>query len=118
MNFLCRLSGLTLENRVRKSGVLKVLKFESLLLHIERSQLRWFGHQQDASCGANLGTSNWEAPPGQTHYMLDGLSIQSGLGTPQNHLGRAGGHGWEEGLMGYFVFATTTFIEIGSRSKI
>ncbi|KAF7642406.1 hypothetical protein LDENG_00258420 [Lucifuga dentata] len=44
MRFLCRVSGLTLRDRVRSSDIQEGLRVELLLLHIERSQLRWFGH--------------------------------------------------------------------------
>ncbi|KAF7644066.1 hypothetical protein LDENG_00228770, partial [Lucifuga dentata] len=44
MRFLRRVSGLTLRDRVRSSDIQEGLRVEPLLLHIERSQLRWFGH--------------------------------------------------------------------------
>ena len=42
MRVLRRIEGVTLFNKVRSSEVRKSL--EPLLLRIERSQLRWFGH--------------------------------------------------------------------------
>ena len=44
MRFLRRAAGLTLRDRTSSSSIRDSLKAESLLLHIERSQLRWLGH--------------------------------------------------------------------------
>ena len=44
MSFLCRLVGCYLRDRVRSSVTWEELGVEPLLLHIERSQLRWLGH--------------------------------------------------------------------------
>ena len=44
MRFLRRINGITLFNKVRSSETRKSLNIEPLLLRIERSQLRWFGH--------------------------------------------------------------------------
>ena len=44
MRFLRRIEGVTLFNKVRSSETRKSLNIEPLLLRIERSQLRWFGH--------------------------------------------------------------------------
>ena len=44
MRFLQRIEGVTLFNKVRSSEIRKSLNIEPLLLRIERSQLRWFGH--------------------------------------------------------------------------
>ena len=44
MRFLRRMEGVTLFNKVRSSEIRKSLNIEPLLLRIERSQLRWFGH--------------------------------------------------------------------------
>ena len=44
MRFLRRVAGLTLLDRVRSSAIRESLEIESLLLRIERSQLRWLGH--------------------------------------------------------------------------
>ena len=44
MRFLRRIEGVTLFNKVRSSEIRKSLQIEPLLLRIERSQLRWFGH--------------------------------------------------------------------------
>ena len=44
MKFLQRIEGVTLFNKVRSSEIRKSLNIMPLLLRIERSQLRWFGH--------------------------------------------------------------------------
>ena len=44
MRFLRRIEGVTLFNKMRSSEIRKSLNIEPLLLRIERSQLRWFGH--------------------------------------------------------------------------
>ena len=45
MGSLCRVSGLSLRDRVRSSVIREGLGVELLLLlHIERSQMRWLGH--------------------------------------------------------------------------
>ena len=44
MRFLQRIEGVTLFNKVRSFEIRESLNIEPLLLRIERSQLRWFGH--------------------------------------------------------------------------
>ena len=44
MRFLRRIEEVTLFNKVRSSEIRIPLNIESLLLRIDRSQLRWFGH--------------------------------------------------------------------------
>nr|XP_049618290.1 E3 SUMO-protein ligase PIAS2 isoform X1 [Syngnathus scovelli]XP_049618292.1 E3 SUMO-protein ligase PIAS2 isoform X1 [Syngnathus scovelli]XP_049618293.1 E3 SUMO-protein ligase PIAS2 isoform X1 [Syngnathus scovelli] len=44
MSFLRRMSGLSFRDRVRSSVIRERLGVESLLLHVERSQMRWLGH--------------------------------------------------------------------------
>ena len=44
MGFLRRISGVTLLDRVRSSEIRESLQVEPLLLRIERSQLRYYGH--------------------------------------------------------------------------
>ena len=44
MSFLRRVAGLSLRDRVRSSDIRERLRVEPLLLRVERSQLRWFGH--------------------------------------------------------------------------
>ena len=44
MRFLRRISGLTLLDKVKSADIRESLNIESLLLRLERSQLRWYGH--------------------------------------------------------------------------
>ena len=44
MGFLHRVAGVSLRDRVRSSAIREGLGVEPLLLCVERSQLRWFGH--------------------------------------------------------------------------
>ena len=44
MSFLRRVAGLSLRDKVRSSDIRRELGVEPLLLRVERSQLRWFGH--------------------------------------------------------------------------
>ena len=44
MRFLQKIEGVTLFNKVRTTEIRKSLNIEPLLLRIERSQLKWFGH--------------------------------------------------------------------------
>ena len=44
MGFLRRVAGVSLRDRVRSSAIWEGLGVELLLLCMERSQLRWFGH--------------------------------------------------------------------------
>ena len=44
MQFLRSMIGLSLLDRVRSSDIREFLEIEPLLLWVERSQLRWFGH--------------------------------------------------------------------------
>ncbi|TWW66924.1 hypothetical protein D4764_20G0009560 [Takifugu flavidus] len=44
MSFLCRVAGLSLRDRVRRSAIREELGVEPLLLRVERSQMRWLGH--------------------------------------------------------------------------
>ncbi|KAI3362565.1 hypothetical protein L3Q82_012271 [Scortum barcoo] len=78
-----------LRDRVRSLDIRERLRVEPpLLLHIERSQLRWFGHLcKDASrtppCGGVSGMSIREETLGQTQDTLEGLYLSTVLGTPQ-----------------------------------
>ncbi|PWA22447.1 hypothetical protein CCH79_00015423, partial [Gambusia affinis] len=65
-----KVSGLSLRYRVRSSVIREGLRVEPLLLHIERSHLRW------------LGMSHWEETPVKTQGMLEGLCFSTILGTP------------------------------------
>ena len=44
MGFLRKFSGLTWLDKVKSADILESLHIESLLLQLERSQLRWYGH--------------------------------------------------------------------------
>ena len=70
MGFLCEVTGLSLRDRVRSSVIRERLKEELLLLRIEKSQLRWFGHLVSMlhwmpPWKGVLGMSNWEETMGQ-----------------------------------------------------
>ena len=44
MGFLRRMSGLTLLDKVKSADIRESLNIEALLLRLERSRLRWYGH--------------------------------------------------------------------------
>jgi len=83
MSFRRRVSGLNLRDRVRISHIQEELGVDPLLLHIERSQLRWFGYLIR-----------------QTQNPLEGLYISSGLGMARDPPGEAGECCWGEGSLG------------------
>ena len=87
MSFLRRIEGVTLFNKVRSSEVRKSLNIEPLLPRIERSQLRWFGHewrmpQERLPKQALLAKANGRKPVGRpielqgpiTLRILDGIA--------------------------------------------
>jgi len=53
MSFLRRVAGLSLRDSVRSSDIRRELRVEPLLLRIERSQLRSFGHMIRMPPGAS-----------------------------------------------------------------
>jgi len=55
MDFLRRLSGLSLKDRVKSSVIREGLGVEPLLLRIERSQMRWLRHLVRMPPGRLLG---------------------------------------------------------------
>ena len=70
MRFLRRIEGVTLFNKVRSYEIQKSLNIEPLLLRIERSQLRWFGHvsrmpQERLPKQALLAKANGRRPVGR-----------------------------------------------------
>ena len=70
MRFLLRIEGVTLFNKVRSSEIRKSLNIEPLLVQIERSQLRWFGHvsrmpQERLHKQALLAKANRKRPVGR-----------------------------------------------------
>ena len=81
MRFLRKIDGVTLFNKVRSSEIRKSLNIEPLLLRIERSQLRWFGHvsrmpQEGLPKQALLAKANGRRPVGRprtrwTDYIED-----------------------------------------------
>ena len=81
MRFLRRIKGVTLFNKVRSSEIRKSLNIKPLLLRIERSQLKWFGHvsrmPQERLCKqALLAKANGRRPVGRprtrwTDYIED-----------------------------------------------
>ena len=44
IEFLRRINGLTLLDKVKSADIRESLNIEWLLLRLERSQLRWYGH--------------------------------------------------------------------------
>ena len=89
MRCLRRIEGVTLFNKVRSSEIRKSLNIEPLLLRIERSQLRWFGHvsrmpQERLPKQALLAKANGRRPVGRprtrwTDYIEDLGWNRSGL---------------------------------------
>ena len=81
MSFLRKIEGVTLFNKVRSSEIRKSVNDEPLLLRIERSQLRWFGHvsrmpQERLPKQALLAKANGRRPVGRprtswTDYIED-----------------------------------------------
>ena len=70
MRFLRKIEGVTLFNKEHSSEIQKSLNIEPLLLRIERSQLRWFGHvsrmpQERLPKQALLAKANGRRPVGR-----------------------------------------------------
>ncbi|KAJ0009346.1 hypothetical protein NQD34_001048 [Periophthalmus magnuspinnatus] len=65
MGFLCRVAGRTLRDRVRSSVTQEELGVEPLLLHVERSQLRWLGHLLRMPPGRLPREVFWACPTGR-----------------------------------------------------
>ena len=70
MSFLRKIEGVTLFNKVCSSEIRKSPNIEPLLLRIEKSQLRWFGHvssmsQERPPKQALLSKANGRRPVGQ-----------------------------------------------------
>ena len=102
MSFLRRVAGFSLRDKVRSSDIQRELGVEPLLLRVERSQLRWFGHLIRMP-PTHLPLEVFQAhPTGRRHLRqaqnpLEGLYISSGLGTPRDPPGGAGECCWGEG---------------------
>ena len=81
MRLLRKIERVTLFNKVRSSEIRKSLNIEPLLLRIEISQLRWFGHvsrmpQERLPRQALLAKANGKIPVGRprtrwTEYIKD-----------------------------------------------
>ncbi|KAK3519761.1 hypothetical protein QTP70_003904 [Hemibagrus guttatus] len=85
MNFLGRVEGRSLRDRVRSSVTREELRVERLLLRIERGQLRWLRHLSWMSpWGGVPGMPHQEEAPGKTQVTLEGLCLLADLGTPLN----------------------------------
>ena len=71
MSFFRRLARISLKDRVRSSDIWERLRVELLLLlHIERSQLRWVRHVVKMPPGS---MPIWEETPGQPKDTLERL---------------------------------------------
>jgi len=87
--------------RVRSSDIWRELEVEPLLLRVERSQLRWFGHLiRMPPLRGFPGLSDWEETPGQAENTLEGLYIPSCLGTPSGISQEELECCWGEGRLG------------------
>ena len=71
-------AGLSLRDRVRSSDIWEELKVEQLLLHVERSQLRWFGDLVRMPPGHLPGEFFRHAHLGGD--VLEGLYLSADLG--------------------------------------
>ena len=86
MSFLRRVAGLSLRGRLRNSDNRERLRVDPLLLDVERSQLRWFGHLVRLPPG-HLPAKVFRAcpserrPQGDTNDMLERSYLSAGFGT-------------------------------------
>ena len=94
MGFLQRISGLTLLDKVKSADIRESLNIESLLLRLERSQLRWYGHVTRMSqertakkllCSTPIGRRPRARPRTRWRDCVEDLS-RSRLGIPAEHL--------------------------------
>ena len=94
MGFLRRISGLTLLDKVKSADIRESLNIEALLLRLERSQLRWYGHVTRISqertakkllCSTPIGRRPRGRPRTRWQDYVEDLSW-SRLGTPAEHL--------------------------------
>ncbi|KAI3363802.1 hypothetical protein L3Q82_001410 [Scortum barcoo] len=111
MSFLLRVAGHSLIDRVRSSVTREELGVEPLLLHIERSQLRWLGHL----FWMPPGRLHREEAQGKPRTRWRDYVSQLVLGTPRGPPGRAGGSVWGEGSLG--ISAQTAASATRSRIK-
>ena len=94
MGFLRRISGLTLLDKVKSADIREFLNIESLLLRLERSQLRWYGHvtrmpqertAKKLLCSTPIGRRPRGRPRTRWRDYVEDLSW-SRLGIPAEHL--------------------------------
>ena len=94
MGFLRRISGLTLLDKVKSADIRESLNIESLLLRLERSLLRWYGHVTRMSqertakkllCSTPIGRRLRGRPGTQWRDYVKDLSW-SRRGIPAEHL--------------------------------
>ena len=94
MVFFRRISGLTLLDKVKSADIRESLNIESLLLRLERSQLRWCGHVTRMSkertakillCSIPIGRRPRGRPRTRWRDYAEYLSW-SRLGIPAEHL--------------------------------
>lgn len=57
MFFLSRVAFLSLRHRLKSTAIWRELRVESLLLHVEWSQMRWYGHLIRMPSGASIRAS-------------------------------------------------------------
>ena len=88
------ISGLTLLDKVKSANIRESLNIESLLLRLERSQLRWYGHvtrmpqertAKKLLCSTPIGRRPRGRPRIQWRDYVEDLSW-SRLGIPAEHL--------------------------------
>ena len=94
MGFLRRISRLTLLDKVKSADIYESLNIESLLLRLERSQLRWYGHVTRISlertakkllCSTPIGRKPRGRPRTRWLDYVEDLSWCR-LGIPAKHL--------------------------------
>ena len=93
MGFLRRISGLILLDKVKSADIRESLNIEALLLRLERSQLRWYGHVTRMSqertkkllCSTPIGRRPRGRPRTRWRDYVEDLSW-SRLGIPAEHL--------------------------------
>ena len=94
MGFLRRISGLILLDKVKSADIRESLNIESLLLRLEKSQLRWYGHvtrmpqertAKKLLCSTPIGRRPRGRPRTRWRDYVEDLSW-SRLGIPAEHL--------------------------------
>ncbi|XP_061740413.1 uncharacterized protein LOC133541215 [Nerophis ophidion] len=99
ISFLRRVAGLSLRDRVRSSAIREGLTVKPLLLHIERSQMRWFGHlvrmpperlPREVFRARPTGRMPWGRPRTRWEDYVSRLAWER-LGTPRGELDEVAG---------------------------